>query len=254
MAVWQVGDQVSVSTTGLDLAQIGSPVGSGERRRVPGVIVSMRFDKGGIPFYTVDIGTPSNRSAVTVRGWRLHASLDAPASLIVRPRKSDLPVQKGDKAMNELVRKAAMRHFLATVKPVAEATRVLEGQGIATDEAIDEAIATLPLDRVSTLIAILRQSAGDLDSTARGIEAYQSVGIPYGDTYGDLLKWMAEQPGEGHEAEHAAEKVAERKEDKATEEDEDRAADEGMFDREEEQLLRAEDERMNADPDDSVDK
>ena len=133
--------------------------------------------------------------------------------------------------MSELVRKAAMRHFLATVKPVAEATRVLEGQGIATDEAIDQAIATMPLDRVSTLIAMLTQAASDLDSTARGIEVYQSVGKPYGETYGDLLKWMAEQPDEGREAERAAEKIAERQADEATDEAADRAADEGMFDR-----------------------
>lgn len=154
--------------------------------------------------------------------------------------------------MNKLVREAAMRHFLATVKPVAESTRVLEGQGIPTDEAIDQAIATLPLDRVSTLIAILKQSARDLDSTARGIEAYQSVGTPYGDTYGDLLKWMAEQPDKGREGEHAAEKVTERQAGKATDEATDRAADEGMFDRGEEQMIRAEEERMDKDPDNPV--
>ena len=110
----------------------------------------------------------------------------------------------------------------------------------------------MPLDRISTLIAILKQSARDLDSTASGIEAYQSVGTPYGDTYGDLLKWMAEQPDKGREAERAAEKVIERQAGTATGEAADRAADEGMFDRGEEQMIRTEEERLDADPDSPV--
>ena len=143
--------------------------------------------------------------------------------------------------MNELVRKAALRHYLATIVTVAESARKLEEQGIGTDEAIDQAIAAMPLDRVSTLLQILKQTASDLASTERGIEAYQSIGMPYGDMYSGLLKWIAEQPSEGREEGRVAEKCVERKVDQATDEAADRAADEGMFDRGEEQ--------MNVDPD-----
>jgi hypothetical protein len=146
----------------------------------------------------------------------------------------------------ELVRKAAMRHYLATVGMVAESARLLEDLGIGTDEAIDQAIAAMPLDRVHALLVSFKRARIDLDSTARAIEAYQSAGKPYGDTYGDMTRWKEEQAGEGRETERAAEHEA----DKATDEAADRAADEGMYDREEEQMIRAEEERMNVDPGD----
>ena len=56
---------------------------------------------------------------------------------------------------------------------------------------------------------------------------------PYGDTYGDLMKWAEEQADEDLETERAA----------------DRAAEEGMIDREEEQVTRAEEARMDAELD-----
>ena len=146
----------------------------------------------------------------------------------------------------ELVRKAAMRHYLATIGMVAESARLLEDLGIGTDEAIDQAIATMPLDRVSALLVSFKRARIDLESTADAIEAYQSAGKPYGDTYGGMTEWKDEQAGEGLEAERSAEHEA----DKATDEAETRAGDEGMYDREEEQMIRAEDDRMNVDPGD----
>jgi hypothetical protein len=73
-AKFSVGDRVSVSATGL--VEIGRTPRYREQRRVPGVIVSMRFDEDGVPFYTVDIAeelSPGNSYAITVRGWRLRA-------------------------------------------------------------------------------------------------------------------------------------------------------------------------------------
>jgi hypothetical protein len=164
--------------------------------------------------------------------------------------EDEAPIQKGDKAMNdEVVRKAAIRHFLAMVGMLIESARLLRDVGAGSNEAIDQAVAAMPLDQVSDMIRGFQSVHIDVEGTALAIEAYQSVGTPYGNTYGDLMKWREEQAGEGHEVEQAAE----RKEDKATEEDEDRAADEGMFDREEEQVLRTEYKRMNADLGDSVD-
>jgi hypothetical protein len=141
------------------------------------------------------------------------------------------------------VRKAAIRHYFAMVAKVVESARLLDALGIGSDEAIDQAIDALPLGRVSALITSLQQAQGDLGRTLRDIEAYQSAGKPYGDTYGDLMRWAEEQADEGHEAE----RVAEHEADKASDEAEDRAADEGMYDRQEEQMIRAEEARMNMD-------
>jgi hypothetical protein len=132
---------------------------------------------------------------------------------------------------DELVRKAAIRHYFAMVALVVESARQLEATGIGSGEAIDQAIATLPLERVSALLTSLSEAVEDLDRTAHDIEAYQLAGKPYGNTYGELMRWAEEQAGESREAQLAAEKIAEREEDKATEEAEDRAADEGMINR-----------------------
>jgi hypothetical protein len=147
------------------------------------------------------------------------------------------------------VKKAAIRHYFAMVARVVESARLLDALGIGSGEAIDQAIDTLPLDRVSALITSLQQAQGDLGRTLRDIEAYQSAGKPYGDTYGDLMRWAEEQAGEGPETE----RVAEHEVDKATDEAEDRAADEGMYDRQEEQMIRTEEARMNVDPGDKHD-
>jgi hypothetical protein len=150
----------------------------------------------------------------------------------------------------ELVRKAAIRHYLATIGMVAESARLLEELGIGTDEAIDQAIAAMPLDRVYALLMSFKRARIDLESTVDAIEAYQLAGKPYGDTYGGMTKWKEEQAGEGREMERSAEKAAEHEADKATDEAEDRAADEGMYDREEELMLRAAEDRLNVDPGD----
>jgi hypothetical protein len=110
---------------------------------------------------------------------------------------------------DEVVRKAAIRHYLATVGMVAESARLLEELGIGTDEAIDQAVAAMSLDQVSAMIMGFTWAHIDLESTALVIEAYQSLGKPYGDTYGGLMKWREEQAGEGREVERAAEKAAE---------------------------------------------
>jgi hypothetical protein len=147
------------------------------------------------------------------------------------------------------VRKAAIRHYFAMVARVVESARLLDAVGIGSGEAIDQAIDALPLDRVSAHITSLQQAQGDLGQTLRDIEAYQSAGKPYGDTYGDLMRWAEEQADENRETEQAEEREA----DKATDEAEDRAADEGMYDRTEEQNLRAEEAEIDVDAVDSGD-
>ena len=136
---------------------------------------------------------------------------------------------------SRLVRQAAIRRYFALVTMVMKSARQLDALGIGSDEAIDQALAALPLDRVTALVVSLQQVQDDLDRTARDIEAYQSVGTPYGETYGDLMKWAEEQADEDRETERAA----------------DRAAEEGMIDREEEQVTRAEEVRMDAELDNS---
>jgi hypothetical protein len=141
-------------------------------------------------------------------------------------------LSREDKAVDdELVRKAAIRHYFAMVALVVESARQLEASGIGSGEAIDEAIAALPLEQVSALLISLVQAHDDLDRTAHDIEAYQLAGKPYGNTYGELMRWAVEQVGESREVQHAAEKATAREEDEATEEAEERAANEGMIDR-----------------------
>jgi hypothetical protein len=142
-----------------------------------------------------------------------------------------------------------------------EALAALE-QVTAAETAVDDILDDLPIGQIKALLDSLERASftdGSYD-VAACIHLYEDAGMPDGDSFASLVRWVASlndlhrkglqataDEKDLREAERDQEKAAEREADKAADEVADRAADEGMYDREQERMIRAEEDQMSRD-------
>ena len=114
-------------------------------------------------------------------------------------------------------------------------------------KAVDDILDDLPVSQIRALLDSLARASftdGSYDVSAC-IQLYEDVGMPDGDSFAALVRWVASvddlhrkglqataDKKDLREAEREQEKAAEREADKAADEAADRAADEGMIDME----------------------